>query len=103
MCLYYLVFLFEGSTSCQEADITRRYKNLIVHENFNSANYDNDIALLELATPVDYSDSIKPICLEPEIFIQDEFFQKPLISGRIAGCGKYKPLPRAKSAETLQV
>lgn len=98
------IFLFEGSTSCQEEDITRRFKNTIVHENYNSSNFDHDIALLELATPVDYSDSIKPICLEPEVFIKDEFFQKPLVAGRIAGCGKYKQLRKqTTSAETLQV
>ncbi|XP_020789112.1 chymotrypsin-like elastase family member 2A [Boleophthalmus pectinirostris] len=38
---------------------------IIVHENWDSARIRNDIALIKLATPVNYSDSIMPACLPP--------------------------------------
>lgn len=38
---------------------------IIVHENYlaNSTSQSDDIALIRLARPVDFTDSIKPICL----------------------------------------
>ncbi|CAB1452853.1 unnamed protein product [Pleuronectes platessa] len=38
-------------------------KQVISHPNYNEYTFDNDIALMELASPVTYSDYIKPICL----------------------------------------
>lgn len=36
---------------------------MIVHKNFNEADFDNDLAVLELKFPVDFSDKVVPICL----------------------------------------
>ncbi|KAL3991483.1 enhancer of mRNA-decapping protein 4 [Sarotherodon galilaeus] len=41
----------------------RNLKQVIPHPNYNKFTFDNDIALMELDSPVTYSDYIKPICL----------------------------------------
>ncbi|CAK6957913.1 ST14 transmembrane serine protease matriptase a [Scomber scombrus] len=41
----------------------RNLKQVIPHPNYNAYTYDNDIALMELDSPVTYSDYIQPICL----------------------------------------
>ncbi|XP_028839290.1 transmembrane protease serine 13b [Denticeps clupeoides] len=38
-------------------------KQIITHENYNPETHENDIALLKLNSPVQYSDTIKPVCL----------------------------------------
>ncbi|KAG7479094.1 suppressor of tumorigenicity 14 protein [Solea senegalensis] len=45
------------------AVVKRNLKQVISHPNYNAYTYDNDIALMELDSPVTYSDYIKPICL----------------------------------------
>eukprot|EP00112_Aurelia_sp_Birch-Aquarium-sp1_P005325 Seg1602.6 transcript_id=Seg1602.6/GoldUCD/mRNA.D3Y31 product="Plasma kallikrein" protein_id=Seg1602.6/GoldUCD/D3Y31 len=37
--------------------------NIIRHESYGFASFDNDIALLKLAKPVSYNQAIKPVCL----------------------------------------
>uniref|UniRef100_A0A8C1PZ67 Suppression of tumorigenicity 14a n=1 Tax=Cyprinus carpio TaxID=7962 RepID=A0A8C1PZ67_CYPCA len=41
----------------------RLIKQIIPHKNYNSYTYDNDIALMELDSPVTFSETIRPICL----------------------------------------
>lgn len=43
--------------------VKRNVKQVISHPNYNDYTFDNDIALMELESPVTYSDFIKPICL----------------------------------------
>ncbi|XP_069577089.1 ST14 transmembrane serine protease matriptase a [Brachyistius frenatus] len=43
--------------------VKRNLKQVISHPNYNAHNFDNDIALMELDSPVTYSDYIRPICL----------------------------------------
>ncbi|XP_026172563.1 ST14 transmembrane serine protease matriptase a [Mastacembelus armatus] len=43
--------------------VKRNLKQIICHPNYNEHTYDNDIALMELDSPVTYSNFIKPICL----------------------------------------
>uniref|UniRef100_UPI0037E82D2F ST14 transmembrane serine protease matriptase a n=1 Tax=Semicossyphus pulcher TaxID=241346 RepID=UPI0037E82D2F len=45
------------------AVVKKNLKQIISHPNYNSFTYDNDIALMELDSPVTYSDYIRPICL----------------------------------------
>ncbi|XP_018408774.1 PREDICTED: transmembrane protease serine 11C-like [Nanorana parkeri] len=45
---------------------------LIIHENYTSGIYANDIALLELSSPVSFTQYIRPVCLaDPQIVVQD--------------------------------
>lgn len=43
--------------------VKKNLKQVISHPNYNPYTYDNDIALMELESPVTYSDYIRPICL----------------------------------------
>lgn len=43
--------------------VQRNIKQIIPHPYYNHYTFDNDIALMELSKPVEYSDYIKPICL----------------------------------------
>uniref|UniRef100_A0A8C4DVY1 ST14 transmembrane serine protease matriptase a n=1 Tax=Dicentrarchus labrax TaxID=13489 RepID=A0A8C4DVY1_DICLA len=43
--------------------VKRNLKQIIPHPNYNAYTFDNDIALMELDSPVTYSDYIRPICL----------------------------------------
>lgn len=43
--------------------VKRNVKKIIPHPNYNDFTFDNDIALMELDSPVTYSDYIKPICV----------------------------------------
>lgn len=43
--------------------VKRNLKQVISHPNYNQFTFDNDIALMELESPVSYSDYIRPICL----------------------------------------
>ncbi|KAG8434724.1 hypothetical protein GDO86_012901 [Hymenochirus boettgeri] len=41
----------------------RKIKNIRAHTGFNDNTYDNDIAVLELESPVSFTDFIQPICI----------------------------------------
>lgn len=41
----------------------RGLKRIISHPSFNDFTFDYDIALLELERPVEYSNTVRPICL----------------------------------------
>uniref|UniRef100_A0A3B5BNQ2 Suppression of tumorigenicity 14 n=1 Tax=Stegastes partitus TaxID=144197 RepID=A0A3B5BNQ2_9TELE len=43
--------------------VKKNVKQVISHPNYNDYTFDNDIALMELESPVTYSDYIQPICL----------------------------------------
>lgn len=45
------------------AVVKKNLKQIIPHPNYNEYTFDNDIALMELDSPVTYSDYIRPICL----------------------------------------
>jgi hypothetical protein len=47
---------------------------IISHENFNELIYDNDIALIKLATEVRFTDYIVPVCIGRMNFYRDNFF-----------------------------
>lgn len=40
-------------------------ERVILHERFDLSNFDNDIALLKLTTPVHWDTFVKPVCVPP--------------------------------------
>ncbi|XP_044060073.1 ST14 transmembrane serine protease matriptase a [Siniperca chuatsi] len=50
-------------TQQKSAGVKKNLKQIIPHPNYNAYTFDNDIALMELESPVTYSDYIRPICL----------------------------------------
>ena len=43
--------------------ITKNVRRIIIHEDYNSATFENDVALLEVDGPVKFNAHIIPICL----------------------------------------
>lgn len=43
--------------------VRKNLKQIISHPNYNSFTFDNDIALMELDSPLTFTDYIRPICL----------------------------------------
>lgn len=50
-------------TTCNEPPLDVPVEELISHPKFNSTTFENDIALLRLANPVNFTNYIKPLCL----------------------------------------
>ncbi|XP_042315171.1 coagulation factor VII [Sceloporus undulatus] len=48
-----------------------RVAQMIIHEKYSSKSIDNDIALLRLTAPVNFTDHVVPICLPPQRFAAD--------------------------------
>ncbi|KAM9780413.1 serine protease 33-like [Neosynchiropus ocellatus] len=44
-------------------EVSSSVTQVINHENYNSATFDNDISLLQLSSSVTFTDQIKPVCL----------------------------------------
>ncbi|KAH0624551.1 hypothetical protein JD844_032155 [Phrynosoma platyrhinos] len=53
------------------AEQETRVAQMIIHEKYSSKSIDNDIALLRLTTPVNFTDYVVPICLPPQRFAAD--------------------------------
>ena len=62
--------------------IVRRVKRMIIHRDYNPANFDNDIALLELESPFQVQPHVVPICLPDKL---DDFNGRQAL---VAGWGK---------------
>ncbi|XP_036434174.1 complement C1s subcomponent-like [Colossoma macropomum] len=53
----------------KEKFIALNISSIYVHPHYNNTddtNYDNDIALIKLNTPITFSDTVRPLCLPPE-------------------------------------
>ncbi|OQR77069.1 serine proteinase stubble-like [Tropilaelaps mercedesae] len=81
-CQRLLIDAFIIMSNVQQDLQTIPVTRMIVHKNFNEADFDNDLAVLELKFPVDFSDKIVPICL-PDL---DENFVGQ--NGFVTGWGK---------------
>lgn len=66
--------------------------------NFKNSPYNNDIALLKLATPVELSNRRRPICLGPKEFIENLLRESR--SSLVSGWGRLRHL--GAEATTLQ-
>ena len=101
------VKLYLGAEDCFGTQgIIRQPANVIIHDNFNKFAYmDNDIALIELSSPVEYTLSVIPICIEPDKYNDKVFFgaggKVMLTYGKVAGCGQ--DWQSAKSTELMEI
>ncbi|KAM8927612.1 suppressor of tumorigenicity 14 protein [Pelodytes ibericus] len=56
--------LYDQAQRTTSKDVVKRtIKRIVAHANFNDYTYDNDIAMLELSSPVTFTDFIQPICI----------------------------------------
>ncbi|KAK4314191.1 hypothetical protein Pmani_014524 [Petrolisthes manimaculis] len=51
-----------GSTDITSGTTRVAVSRITVHENYNNRNLQNDIAVLELASPLTFSDTVMPVC-----------------------------------------
>ncbi|RNA07973.1 plasma kallikrein [Brachionus plicatilis] len=61
--LYNLLFGLYNRSKPESYSIKRTLTEFVVHPQYNSDNLHNNIALLKLSSPVEYTDQILPICL----------------------------------------
>ena len=47
----------------ESSPVVRKAKRVVIHPNYNHLTLENDLALIELETDVDYDQHIQPICL----------------------------------------
>lgn len=47
-------------------EVTQTLKNIVCHPDYNPSTNENDICLLKLSAPVNFTDYIQPICLASE-------------------------------------
>lgn len=74
----------------------KRIKRIIPHEDFDIFNFNNDIALLELASPLFYGPRVQPACL-PTGDEDEDFTDKLTV---VAGWGRLSE--RLPTAQTLR-
>ncbi|XP_040182163.1 suppressor of tumorigenicity 14 protein [Rana temporaria] len=56
--------LHDQSTKTSSNDVVKRkIKRIVAHRMFSDITYDNDIAMLELDSPITFTDFIQPICI----------------------------------------
>merc|ERR1712055_604457 len=53
------------SSSSESQTVTRRVSKIINHENYQGGSEINDIALLQLSSPVEFRSEVWPVCLPP--------------------------------------
>ncbi|XP_055379606.1 serine protease filzig [Condylostylus longicornis] len=46
--------------------VTKNVKRIVVHRQYDAATFENDLALLELESPINYDTHIVPICMPPD-------------------------------------
>lgn len=72
--------------------ISKNVKRVIVHRQYDAATFENDIALLELESPVNYDQHIVPICMPDD---EDDFTGRMAV---VTGWGRLKYGKRARSS-----
>ncbi|KAI7800505.1 transmembrane protease serine 13a [Triplophysa rosa] len=55
--------VYAGSVSQNTLKTAYSVKKIILHESYNDQNNDYDIALLKLSSPVEFSNTVQPVCL----------------------------------------
>lgn len=59
---------FDLSTTTEAKSVARKVSKIAVHPQYNTKTHDYDIAMVKLASPVNFTDNIQPICLPPTDF-----------------------------------
>jgi len=59
----YIIRIGEYSLDKKENEVERRIRKIVLHSDYATGNFNNDIALLHLEQPVEYNKFVKPICI----------------------------------------
>ena len=53
----------ENQSTSNPNEVNRTVQAIIIHPSYNNSLYNNDLTLMRLSAPVDFTDYIRPICL----------------------------------------
>lgn len=82
-------------------EVSRSVSQIIVHPNYNNSLYNNDIALMRLSSPINFTDFIRPICLASN---SSQFFNATLCWATGWGdVAKDQSLPSSSALQEVQV
>lgn len=72
---------FDG-LDCADEPLNMQIEKIIIHPNYNASGWNkyDDIALIKVAKPIQYTDFVQPICLPPNNY-QIETNNRLFISG----------------------
>ncbi|EFX79659.1 hypothetical protein DAPPUDRAFT_104230 [Daphnia pulex] len=71
----------DGNTLRDDAQQTRRITRVVYHIDFNMETMVNDVAILTMDPPLNYSKAISPVCLPPAKTDSDQFSKNAAIIG----------------------
>uniref|UniRef100_A0A3B3IKN3 Peptidase S1 domain-containing protein n=1 Tax=Oryzias latipes TaxID=8090 RepID=A0A3B3IKN3_ORYLA len=69
-CFSVVVYLGETGIYNSPNSVSRTVSRIIVHPNYDKLTQDNDISLVEMASPVTFNDYISPVCLAAQGMLQ---------------------------------
>ncbi|KAA8581624.1 hypothetical protein FQN60_003205 [Etheostoma spectabile] len=74
-------------------EVSRGVSRIIIHPDFNNVPFNNDIALMKLSSPVNFTDYIRPACLANTNNLSDSLqeVQIPVIGAKQCSCN-YSPI-----------
>nr|CAB3265203.1 trypsin-3-like [Phallusia mammillata] len=101
----YSVVLGEHTLSIDSGREVIRDISRIEFRNYNTLNFNNDIALLKMTTPIKFNEFIRPICLIPNGTRTDDV-DPPSFAGAVCstlGWGFTSPIQRTKSDVLMQL
>ncbi|XP_068440607.1 mannan-binding lectin serine protease 1 [Clinocottus analis] len=81
------VFLGIHDAANKHLATNRSVEKIFLHPNFQPDNYNNDIALLRLEQPVEFTEFIRPVCLPPPHNKDEPSSPLPNSLGLVAGWG----------------
>lgn len=60
---------------------------IVIHPNFNTSTYDNDIALVQLSENVRFNDFVLPVCLTDREYLRQKLYNASHTVGTLTGWG----------------
>ena len=97
---------YDQSIIAEEHQVVTKIAEVIKHPDFNRDTFDNDLALVKLEDHINFSDSVKPVCLGKLQNDTEEVFFKyqTLKMGHVTGWGQLKEHgPQPKFLQELRM
>ncbi|XP_070783797.1 chymotrypsin-like protease CTRL-1 [Enoplosus armatus] len=96
-----LYFGKETQTGTNVHEVKRTVSQIIVHPDYNNTLFNNDIALMKLSSPVNFTDYIRPVCLASN---SSQFHNStPCWATGWGRLGKDEPLQAFDSLQQVQI
>ncbi|XP_039644021.1 chymotrypsin-like protease CTRL-1 isoform X1 [Perca fluviatilis] len=82
-------------------EVNRTVSQIIIHPDYNNVPFNNDIALMKLSSPVNFTNYIRPVCLASNF---SQFYNStPCWATGWGRLGKDEPLPAFDSLQEVQI